>query len=51
MVTCNREYCRPALGIEATNLYVADECIIERIMLKFPSICEGVFIEKVTCNE
>lgn len=41
------EYCRPALGIEATNLYAADVCIIERLMLKFPSMCKGVFVEKV----
>ncbi|KAL8118662.1 hypothetical protein AgCh_016253 [Apium graveolens] len=41
------EYCRPSLGIEATNLYAADICIMERLMLKFPSVCKGVFIEKV----
>lgn len=41
------EYRRPALGVEATNLYAAGVCILERMMLKFPGIWKGVFIEKV----
>ncbi|KAK1362920.1 hypothetical protein POM88_038481 [Heracleum sosnowskyi] len=41
------KYRRPFLGMEATNLYAADVDIVERLIRKFPSICEGVIIEKV----
>ncbi|KAK1362922.1 Trypsin-like peptidase domain protein [Heracleum sosnowskyi] len=41
------KYRRPFLGMEATNLYAADVDIVERLIRKFPSICEGVIIQKV----
>lgn len=41
------KYCRPYLGIEAANLYVADIEFIERVIKKFPSVCKGVIVERV----
>lgn len=47
MVICNRNFCRPSLGIEATNFYTADLDIIERVNKVFPGVCNGVLVEKV----
>ncbi|KAK1362934.1 Protease Do-like 14-like protein [Heracleum sosnowskyi] len=41
------KHCRPSLGIEATNFYTADLDIIERVNKLFPSVCNGVLVEKV----
>lgn len=43
----NGSYRRPLLGIEATNLYVADIDVIERVIQKFPDVNKGVIVEKV----
>lgn len=43
----NGLYRRPLLGIEATNLYVADVDVIERVVQKFPDVNKGVIVEKV----
>ncbi|XP_058740674.1 uncharacterized protein LOC131612956 [Vicia villosa] len=48
-----KEFRRPSLGFEATNLYATYLSIIEKIIQNFPSICNGVVIEKATvqrCN-
>lgn len=39
--------CRLSLGIEATNLYAANLDVIERVIMKFPSVSKGVIVEKV----
>ncbi|KAK1362810.1 Protease Do-like 14-like protein [Heracleum sosnowskyi] len=41
------KYCRPSLGFEAMNMYAADVDIIERVIMKFPSVCKGVIVERV----
>ncbi|KEH28095.1 PDZ domain protein [Medicago truncatula] len=38
---------RPSLGVVATNLYTADVSLIEKVIQKVPSICNGVLVEKV----
>ncbi|GAU32968.1 hypothetical protein TSUD_358350 [Trifolium subterraneum] len=38
---------RPSLGFKATNFYTADIYVIEKVIQKFPSICNGVLVEKV----
>ncbi|CAJ2663403.1 unnamed protein product [Trifolium pratense] len=38
---------RPSLGFKATNLYTADIYVIEKVIQKIPSICNGVLVEKV----
>lgn len=43
----HRKYCRPSLGVEATNMYAADVDVIERVIMKFPSVCKGVIVERV----
>ncbi|KAI8026048.1 NPC intracellular cholesterol transporter 1 [Camellia lanceoleosa] len=40
-------FCRPWLGMEMTNLYVASVDKLERIIQKFPNIVKGVLVEKV----
>ncbi|XP_074324798.1 putative protease Do-like 14 [Apium graveolens] len=41
------KYRRPFMGMKAANLYATDLDIAERLIRKFPSICEGIIIEKV----
>ncbi|KAL6493207.1 hypothetical protein OROGR_032966 [Orobanche gracilis] len=38
---------RPSLGFVATNFYAADLYLMEKVIQKFPSICNGVLVEKV----
>ncbi|XP_045805579.1 putative protease Do-like 14 [Trifolium pratense] len=38
---------RPSLGVYATNFYTAEIYFIEKVIQKNPSICNGVFVEKV----
>jgi S1-C subfamily serine protease len=38
---------RPSLGFKATNFYTADIYVIEKVIQKIPSICNGVLVEKV----
>ncbi|KAM7475479.1 hypothetical protein LguiB_022722 [Lonicera macranthoides] len=43
-----RTFCRPWLGMEATNLYAASLGNLEIIKRKFPNIFKGVIVEQVT---
>ncbi|KAM7473630.1 hypothetical protein LguiB_020873 [Lonicera macranthoides] len=43
-----RTFCRPWLGMEATNLYAASLGYMEKIIQKFPNIFKGVIVEQVT---
>ncbi|XP_050237529.1 putative protease Do-like 14 isoform X2 [Mercurialis annua] len=38
---------QPYVGIELTNLYVAELYVMEEIIQKFPNICKGVFVEEM----
>ncbi|KAK1362905.1 Protease Do-like 14-like protein [Heracleum sosnowskyi] len=44
----HRIYGRPLIGMEAGNFYTADICVIERVNRLFPSVSNGVVVEKVT---
>ncbi|CAL5340073.1 unnamed protein product [Camellia sinensis] len=47
VVVWYRNFCRPWLGMEMTNLYAASVDKLERIIQKFPNIVKGVLVEKV----
>ena len=43
------KFCRPWIGVEATNLYAAEVEELEHIVLNNPNVSRGVFVEAVCC--
>jgi len=47
LILWHRTYCRPWLGMQATNLYAARLGKLENIIHKFPNVFKGVIVEEV----
>nr|CAD1831693.1 unnamed protein product [Ananas comosus var. bracteatus] len=44
---CHGQFCRPWIGVEATNLFSGRVDVLEHIVRKFPNFSKGVIVEKV----
>ncbi|GER50158.1 serine protease htrA-like protein [Striga asiatica] len=45
-----KNYCRPWLGMELSNLFTVEVCTWEKIIQKFPSIKMGILVDEVAPN-